>query len=100
MLAFHLRFLPDSTSQSVGGFFSGLTMCRSGVRPHMGQSSARARDAPIAMAAAVNSTNVRFICIDSAPFSVRRHEDVVVMDVALVRRDQRVPEEARVARSV
>src|SRR6185437_1766130 len=31
-------FLPVAMSQSVGGFFSGLTMLRWGVRPHIGHS--------------------------------------------------------------
>ena len=46
--------------RSLGGFFSGLTMCRSGVRPHMGQSSADARDPPIARAALISTQTVLF----------------------------------------
>src|SRR5688500_2277899 len=34
-------FFPDSGSNSVGGVFSGLTMLRPGVPPHMVQSAAR-----------------------------------------------------------
>src|SRR5690242_15811663 len=68
VLAIQRTFFPVSTSKSVGGFLSGLTMLRCGVRPNIGQSSASARDgcrdktiAPKVRAAAMREGDSSFV---------------------------------------
>src|SRR3712207_6664492 len=52
-------FLPPLASHSVGGFFSSLIMFRSGVRPHMIQSSANPVEAAPADTRPHNAAPVR-----------------------------------------
>src|SRR5688572_16779281 len=111
-------FLPLSASNSVGPFFSLLTMLREGVPPHMVQSSARVICAeesakPQAAVRAARARVVLLICMFSVPARVTSatsflrflllrlgglgvvagHEDVVVVDEARERTDQRVAEQ-------
>src|SRR4051812_5819320 len=100
-------FLPLETSHSVGAFFSGLTMLRWGVRPHMGQSSARAiAGRQSAKPQAADRRALRFrrrlgvgrwvlLRIGVSLVLVVGDDQVVVIDEALERGDQRVAEQAR-----
>src|SRR5215210_3524817 len=64
--ATHFTFFPDLTSHVVGRPFSGDTMLRDGVPPHIGQSA----DSAVTEATMSNTTELRYfiassICLDT-----------------------------------
>src|SRR5258705_11968443 len=94
-------FFPVLMFQSVGGSLSGHTALRSGVRPHIGQSAARAiagmpaiTSAPHRTAARetarkprINEIRFAFFLMNSLAELlriVRGHDDVVVVDFQVV----------------
>src|ERR1035437_5249127 len=96
--------VPFSTYQDRGGFFSSEVIRRSGVRPHMGLSSARAawkeRARQQSIAPRMTEVRIEFIIVSlnqkkcGLPSFVRGHADVVVEDVALGGGDEGIGVEA------